>query len=114
MFPMHCSFWRYLDVLRDSAECEPYLMTEFPLPGFPIHPSASEIAEQMLVDPDVLKNETYEPGIYDEQGDYYPQFSDDPDSMPDYIEPTPLAEAVPEPTPANDPNSPDVTKTPVE
>lgn len=85
----------------DSVESEPFPVEEFTSQGFPIHPSASELAEEMLVDPDVLKNETYEPGIYDEDGDYYPQYSDDPASMPDYIAPNDLGgDTVPESSPA--------------
>jgi len=75
---------------------------EYTDPGFPIHPSASELAEQMLIDPEVLKNETYEPGIYDEDGDYYPQYTDDPSKLPEYFEPAPLdsGDTVPESSPA--------------
>ena len=76
--------------------------------GFPIHPSASELAEQMLVDPSVLQNETYEPGIYDESGDYYPQYSDNPADMPEYFEPAPLdsGDTAPESVSADGQNEP--------
>lgn len=85
-----------------EIKAEPYV-PDLPLsPGLPIHPSASELAEQMLVDPEVLKNETYEPGLYDEEGDYYPQYTDDPGKMPEYFEPAPLdgGDTVPESSPA--------------
>lgn len=76
--------------LVSTIKADPYVRELLPSPGFPVHPSASELAEQMLVDPDVLKNETYEPGLYDEDGDYYPQFTDDPSALPEYFEPAPL------------------------
>lgn len=91
--------WRQM---IDAIEAEPFPVEEAFSPGFPIHPSASELAEEMLVDPDVLKNETYEPGIYDEDGDYYPQYSDDPNSMPEYIAPNDLGgDTVPESSPVD-------------
>lgn len=86
---MRFSFKSWRELI-DAVVAEPFPYEEPFSPGFPIHPSASELAEEMLVDPDVLKNETYEPGIYDEDGDYYPQYSDDPNSMPDYIAPNDL------------------------
>lgn len=93
------NMWRSL---IDKIQSEPFPVEEFSSPGFPIHPSASELAEDMLVDPDVLKNETYEPGIYDEDGDYYPQYSDDPSSLPDYFAPNDLGgDTVPESSPAD-------------
>lgn len=99
------SFWR--DLLA-SVGSLPVPVEEASSPGFPIHPSASELAEEMLVDPEVLKNETYEPGIYDEDGDYYPQYSDDPSRLPEYIAPKPLdagGDTVPESSPASDDTS---------
>lgn len=87
----------------------PYVPEAKPESGFPIHPSASELAESMLVDPEALKNETYEPGIYDEDGDYYPQYSDDPSTLPEYIAPNELGGAVPEPPPASSEPSPDIS-----
>lgn len=50
-------------------------------PQFVIHPSTSELAEQLVIDPEALKNENY-PGIYDENGDYVPMFCDDPEKIP--------------------------------
>lgn len=50
-------------------------------PGFVIHPSTSELAERLQVDPTLLNNENYS-GIYDENGDYIPQYCDDPDKIP--------------------------------
>lgn len=102
MCPMPCSFFSMLRTLRKNVEVPPYIMQVVPDMGFPIHPSASELAEQMLVDSDVLKNETYEPGIYDEDGDYYPQYTDDPAKLPEFFEPAPLesGDTVPESSPA--------------
>lgn len=99
---MPFSFFRFLDDVRESLGSLP-VETEVPFsPGFPIHPSASELAEEMLVDPEVLKNETYEPGIYDEDGDYYPQYSDDPNSLPEYFAPNDLGgDTVPESLPVD-------------
>ena len=86
-----------------AIEAKPFAVLEPQESGFPIHPSASELAEQMLVDPSVLENETYEPGIYDESGDYYPQYSDDPSALPEGFDPAPLGgDAEPEPKPGND------------
>lgn len=93
------NFWR--DAI-ENIDAPKYVQTVFESPGFPVHPSASELAEQMLIDPEVLKNETYEPGIYDEDGDYYPQYTDDPSKLPEYFEPAPLdsGDTVPESSPA--------------
>lgn len=97
------NFWNTLRGTIIAIEADPFVVLEPQESGFPIHPSASELAEQMLVDPSVLENETYEPGIYDESGDYYPQYSDDPSTLPEGFEPAPLAgDAVPEPEPGND------------
>lgn len=92
-------FWRES---IESIDAPAYIQAVVESPGFPVHPSASELAEQMLVDPEVLKNETYEPGIYDEDGDYYPQYTDDPSKLPEYFEPAPLdsGDTVPESAPA--------------
>lgn len=92
----------------DAIVAEPFPVEEATSPGFPIHPSASELAEEMLVDPDVLKNETYEPGIYDEDGDYYPQYTDDPESMPDYFAPNEFGgDTAPESSPVENLSSSD-------
>lgn len=96
--------------LIESVQADPYIQVRYEDPGFPIHPSASELAEQMLVDSEVLKNETYEPGIYDEDGDYYPQYTDDPSKLPEYFEPAPLdsGETAPESKPAENVEAPTV------
>ena len=51
------------------------------IPGFVIHPSTSELAELLMVDPTALSNENYS-GVYDENGDYIPQYADDPEQIP--------------------------------
>lgn len=101
MFPMRFN-WNSWREMIDSIDAPVYVQAVYETPGFPIHPSASELAEQMLVDPEVLKNETYEPGIFDEDGDYYPQYTDDPSKLPEYFEPAPLnsGDTVPESAPA--------------
>lgn len=50
-------------------------------PPFVIHPESSELAEQLLIDPQALANENYS-GIYDENGDYIPQYAENPDDIP--------------------------------
>lgn len=99
---MRFNFFDMIRAIRESIVSEPYVMQVVPDAGFPIHPSASELAEQMLIDPEVLKNETYEPGVYDEDGDYYPQYTDDPSKLPEAFEPAPLdsGDTVPESSPA--------------
>lgn len=99
---MRFNFFSRLREIYDSQEVEVYVPEKYEPLIFPVHPSASDLAEQMLVDPDVLKNETYEPGLYDEDGDYYPQYSDDPSKLPDYFEPAPLESGgtAPESSPA--------------
>lgn len=99
---MRFNFFNELRALRASIVAEPYIQLVVPHPGFPIHPSTGELAEELLVDSEVLKNETYEPGLYDEDGDYYPQYTDDPSKMPEYFEPAPLesGDTVPESSPA--------------
>lgn len=46
--------------------------------NFTIHLSTSDLVSQLVVDPEALKNEHHDPGVYDEDGDYVPQYSDDP------------------------------------
>ena len=58
---------------------------DFKIPQFVIHPSTSELAEQLVVDPEALANENYS-GIYDESGDYVPQYCDNPDDIPQGVE----------------------------
>lgn len=108
---MRCSFFKFLENFRLEIKAEKYVPEVGPESGFPIHPSASELAESMLQDPEALKNETYEPGLYDEDGDYYPQYSDDPSKMPEYIAPNPLdaGDTAPESSPAESSSSPDNT-----
>lgn len=107
---MPFSFFAYIRDLASSVDAPVFVETKFETLEFPIHPSASELMEQMLVDPEALKNETYEPGIYDEDGDYYPQFSDDPSALPDAIAPNPLdsGDTAPESVPASDPQQSEV------
>lgn len=54
--------------------------------GFPALPSASSLMADLLSDPEALKNERHDPGIYDEDGDYIPQYSDDPERIVSIIE----------------------------
>ena len=100
---MPFNFWSALRGAIKVIDASVFKVLDPQESGFPIHPSASELAEQMLVDPSVLENETYEPGIYDESGDYYPQYSDDPSALPEGFDPAPLGgDAEPEPKPGND------------
>lgn len=101
---MPYNFFGMLRELVASIDADPFVPEHYDMVEFPIHPSASELAESMLVDPEALKNETYEPGIYDEDGDYYPQYSDDPSKLPEYIAPNPLdsGETAPESLPASE------------
>ena len=57
----------------------------------PERPSTSQLAEELTIDPEALKMETHEVGLFDETGDYYPQYSDNPAEMPEPIAPTPLS-----------------------
>lgn len=114
---MRCSFFHLVGKLRDEVKADIYVREPGPESGFPIHPSASELAESMLVDPEALKNETYEPGIYDEEGDYYPQYADDPSKLPEYIAPNPLdagGDTAPESSPAETSPSTDNVDNPTE
>lgn len=84
---------------------------ESELLAIPLRPSTSQLIEDLMVDPEALKMETHEPGIYDEDGDYIPMYSDDPKDL-ENISPTPLdapdtGETVPESVPASNPESPD-------
>lgn len=54
--------------------------------GLPALPSASSLMVDLLSDPEALKNERHDPGIYDEDGDYIPQYSDDPERIASIIE----------------------------
>lgn len=52
-----------------------------PSAGFICHPSTSELARQLMVDPESLSNENYS-GLFDENGDYVPQYCDNPEDIP--------------------------------
>lgn len=65
-------------VLSKVLQAVPLCM---PAPGFVVHPSTSELASQLMIDPQALSNENYS-GLYDEAGDYVPQYCDDPEKIP--------------------------------
>ena len=98
------NFWNTLRGTIIAIEADPFVVLEPQESGFPIHPSASELAEQMLVDPSGFgKRNLRTRYLYDESGDYYPQYSDDPSALPEGFEPAPLGgDAEPEPAPGND------------
>lgn len=50
-------------------------------PCFVVHPETSVLAEQLLVDASALSEENYS-GVFDETGDYIPQYCDNPDDVP--------------------------------
>lgn len=82
----------FFHILKDKLETLSGVfptLSESVLIAIPARPSTSELAEDLLVDPEALKLETHEPGIYDETGDYIPQFSDDPKDL-EMFGPTPL------------------------
>lgn len=109
-------FFSDLRAVVNSSPCPPFAGEDIVDLGFPIHPSTSELAENLLVDPEALKLETYEPGIYDESGDYYPQFTDDPSALPEAFEPAPLnvgGDTAPESLPASDSQFSDSSETSV-
>ena len=59
------------------------------LPAMIVHLPTSELATQLLIDPQALDNERY-PGIYDAEGDYVPQYCDNPEKIPQgRLEPNP-------------------------
>ena len=97
------NFWNLF-----ALEVRGYSFIEEPVGDFiaiPARPNTSELAEDLLVDPEALKLETHEPGIYDESGDYIPQYSDDPKDL-ELFSPTPLdaptpGDTVPESLPAD-------------
>lgn len=77
-------------------------------PPFVIHPETSELAEQLLIDPQALSNENYS-GIYDENGDYIPQYAENPDDVPQgSLEPNPgtAPGGAQDPEPGNKPSDP--------
>lgn len=85
------SFFRIILAMVDGMNTLPRPDSVFiPIPA---RPSTSELADDLIVDPEALKMETHEPGIYDEDGDYIPMYSDDPKDL----EPTPLSAPEPEP-----------------
>lgn len=51
-------------------------------PNFTIHLSTSDLVSMLVVDSESLSSEFHEPGYYDENGDYFPQYCDDPDAVP--------------------------------
>lgn len=57
------------------------LPEDYQVPCFVIHPPTSKLAEMLVVDSTALQNENYS-GIYDESGDYVPQYCDDPEQIP--------------------------------
>lgn len=57
------------------------LPEDYQKPAFVIHPPTSKLAEMLVVDSTALKDENYS-GIYDESGDYIPQYCDNPDEIP--------------------------------
>lgn len=65
------------------SKVNPCPLSDFDMtdPGFIVHPPTSVLAEQLQVDPMALQNENYS-GIYDENGDYIPQYCDDPEKIP--------------------------------
>ena len=73
-------FAKYRELLNELEGVYPSL-PESQFIAIPCRPSTSELAEDLLVDPEALKLETHEPGIYDETGDYVPQYSDDPKDL---------------------------------
>lgn len=57
---------------------EPFYGVPF---GFPVMPDASSLIDVLTTDPEALKNERHDPGVYDENGDYVPQYSDNPEDI---------------------------------
>lgn len=57
--------------------------------AIPARPSTAQLAEDLTVDPEALKLETHDPGVFDEKGDYIPMYSDDPKDL-EHLSPTPL------------------------
>lgn len=107
-------FFRYLRDIWDSLEGVYPDLPESKVGAIPARPSTADLAEDLLVDPEALKLETHEPGVYDETGDYIPQYSDDPKDM-EMFSPTPLdapekGDAVPEPVPVEGELSPQVSE----
>lgn len=49
--------------------------------NFTIHLSTSDLVSMLVVDSEALRNEHHDPGVYDEDGDYVPQYSDDPNDL---------------------------------
>lgn len=57
------------------------LPDDYQSPAFVIHPPTSKLAEMLVVDSTALQDENYS-GIYDDSGDYIPQYCDNPDEIP--------------------------------
>lgn len=60
-------------------------------PCFVVHPETSVLAEQLLVDSSALSQENYS-GVFDETGDYIPQYCDNPDDIPRGVDIAPNTE----------------------
>lgn len=58
-----------------------HLSDDYKRPCFVIHPPTHELAEKLVVDSTALQDENYS-GIYDESGDYIPQYCDNPEHIP--------------------------------
>lgn len=82
---MRFSFFKLLAGLVSG--CMPVEREESQFIAIPARPSTSELAEDLLVDPEALKLETHEPGVFDEKGDYVPQYSDNPADLESLIKP---------------------------
>lgn len=77
--------------------------TDGKCPQLIIHPSTAELAEQLVIDPEALKNENY-PGIFDADGDFVPMYCDDPEKIPQASIPANIPTGV-EPKPAESPEN---------
>lgn len=108
---MKSFFLSIFGIMPKDDEFTPIPQPESETLAIPLRPSTSQLIEDLMIDPEALKMETHEPGIFDENGDYIPQYSDDPADL-ENISPTPLdvpekGDAVPEPTPADDSGVPE-------
>lgn len=54
--------------------------------GFAAQPDASSLMVDLLTDPSALESEKHDPGIYDDDGNYIPMYSDDPSRVSAAIE----------------------------
>lgn len=85
------SFWNdfRINVLEDLSGIVYNPIPEGEFIAIPARPSTAQLAEDLLVDPEALKLETHDPGVFDEKGDYIPMYSDDPKDL-EHLSPTPL------------------------